>query len=313
MIDEGSLRGSVEGYIGRSEELFDADYLNYAEGELTRLQNDKGFSFPTNEGMRKVTKTPELNRLDEDPELSLLAGNIRTTIHGVDSKKEGGLYFGVNAFHHGHLAYLSESEAMVNVDMNKLVPYGFAFIVGMVGAIKTPEDFRNQVGAMAADPRKFQDFFRNTRLEETILVQSESDEAVRARRRLITGFMETMDEFDPAKHGSNKVPPVFCHNTAAYDYFRTLAVQDKIAGIKGKLEGKGFVNLLAKAMNGFPLKKPELNTVYASSVFDPRFAGPKERKSFIKQLRNKGHNNFQVIESFLNSGWVVYDIESHDE
>ena len=140
-IDPEALKGGVEGYLGRSSEIFDESFLDLVEDELEELQTQKGFSFPTNEGMRKITRSPEVEKIDQDPVLSELTSTIRTTIDGVDKSKEGGVYMGVNAFHHGHLAYLSKSEAVVSVDMNKLVPYGFGFIVGLLSVAKTPPKF----------------------------------------------------------------------------------------------------------------------------------------------------------------------------
>ena len=135
-IDKQAARGAVAGYIGRSKSIFDENLLDIAEQKIVDLRSDKGFSFPTNEGMRKITKRPEIEKLDKDPSLSKLREIIRTTIDGVESQKKGGLYVGVNAFHHGHLAYLSKSEAVLAVDMNELVPYGFAFIIGIVAGAK---------------------------------------------------------------------------------------------------------------------------------------------------------------------------------
>jgi hypothetical protein len=307
--DKAALKGSIEGYLGRSSEIFDQEFLDLAESELAGLRKDKGFSFPTNEGMRKITKEPETRKIDDDPVLSRLSGNIRKTIKGVGSNKEGGVYAGVNGFHHGHLAFLSKSEAIVAADMNKIVPYGFSFIVGTVGAIKTPEDFREQISLMAADPKKFKEFFSNTGLEGSILVSGGSPAAELARQRLLKGFIDTMNEFDPQIHGQDKIPPVFCWDKDAYDYFRMLVLQDKVAGAKAKLQGYGFMDLLSRSLDAFNLDRKELNTFYASSCFDPRFLGPKERSKFLKKLSDNGMTDYQVVESFLNSGWIVYDIK----
>jgi hypothetical protein len=307
--DKAALKGSIEGYLGRSSEIFDQPFLDLAEKELEGLRKDKGFSFPTNEGMRKITKNPEMKKINDDPVLLRLASNIRKTIHGVGSNKEGGIYAGVNGFHHGHLAYLSKSEGIIAADMNKIVPYGFSFIVGTVGAIKSPDDFRNQISLMAADPRKFKEFFYNTGLEESILVSSDSPDADFTRNRLLKGFIDTMNEFDPFIHGQDKIPPVFCWDENAYDYFRTLILQDKVAGAKTKLQGNGFMELLSKSLSSFSLDREELNTLYVSSCFDPRFLGPKDRGKFLKKLSDAGMADCQMVESFLNSGWIVYDIK----
>jgi hypothetical protein len=310
-IDRGSLKGSVEGYIKQSKEIFDEDFLNSSEEKLIKAFEMKGFSFPTNEGMRKVTKEPETHKIEDDPTLGRLINNLRTTINGVRSNKKGGIYAGVNAFHHGHLAYLSKSEAVVAVDMNELVPHGFAFVVGMVGAIKTPEDFRQQVSLMAANPELFKDFFEGTEMEKSVLVNSEDKEMVAGRKRLLDGLVSTMKEFDPSLHGSTTVPPVFCYDKDAYNYFRTLILQDKVAGAKAKLDGAGMINILAKATNSLDVKLHELNSLYVSSCFDPRFAGPKERLKFFNKLQGEGYKDMQIIESFLNSGWIVYDIKDN--
>ena len=81
-LDFGAIRGGVEGYIGRSKEIFDADFLDYAEGEIESLQtkHGSGFSFPTNEGLRKITKQPEIDKTENDPVLQKVEGIIRTTI-----------------------------------------------------------------------------------------------------------------------------------------------------------------------------------------------------------------------------------------
>jgi hypothetical protein len=309
-FDRGSLKGSVEGYIKQSKEIFDEDFLNSSEEKIIKALNMKGFSFPTNEGMRKITKKPETHKIENDPTLDRLVKNLRTTTNGVRSNKTGGVYAGVNAFHHGHLAYLSKSEAVVAVDMNELVPHGFAFVVGMVGAIKTPEDFRHQVGLMAANPERFKDFFAGTDLEKSVLVNSEEEKMINARRRLLDGLVSTMSEFNPALHGSTVTPPVFCYDKDAYNYFRTLILQDKVAGVKVKLDGAGMINILAKALDSFNVDTRELNTLYVSSCFDPRFAGPQERLKFFNKLSKEGYKDMQIIESFLNSGWIVYDIEN---
>lgn len=306
--DSEAVRGSIEGYLGKSKEIFDANFLDLAEEKIGEIQEMKGFSFPTNEGMRKVTKTPELKKLEQDPSLRKLRSIIQDTIHSVGSKKTGGIYAGVNAFHHGHLAYLTKSEAIVSVDMNQLIPHGFAFMVGMVAGARNPEEFKQQVGIMAANPETLRDFFQNTELGSSVLVQSDHPDAARARKRLLEGLLTTMNEFDPMIHGQTKVPPVFCEDKDAYDYFRTLVVQDKVAGGTTKLQGKGMMNVLSKALEVFDPTLPEINTLYVSSCYDPRFLGPKEREQFFKRLKDEGHTNFQMIESFLNSGWIVYDV-----
>ena len=309
-FDIEAMQGGVEGYLERSREIFNLDFLEYAEGELEKLQtkHGSGFSFPTNEGMRKITKHPEMNKLENDPVLSDLIEGIRTTIRGITVPKQGGIYAGMNAFHHGHVAYLSKSEAVVAVDYNKLVPYGFSFIVGLVGGAKTPEAFRKQVGAMAANPRIFEDVFVKTGLGRTALLNSEAPEVVKARERLLRGFVEVMDEFDPLVHGKDRIPPVFCTDPDSYNYFRTLVLQDKVAGAKSKLQGEGFMNILAKSIDAFKVSLPEVNTVYTSSCFDPRFLGAKERGVFLARLKKNGFSNVQLVESFLNSGWIVYDV-----
>jgi hypothetical protein len=308
--DMGAVKSSVEGYMTQSF-LLDERFLDLKEDELIAGLNKKGFSFPTNEGMRKVTKRPELEKIDDDPVLYRVASNIRDTIGSVRSNKKGGLYAGVNAFHHGHLAYCSRSEAIVAVDMNKLIPYGFAFIVGLVGGIEQPEDFRKQVSLMAAEPERLRDFFQGTDLEQTALVTSESEEADSARRRLLTGLLSTMNEFNP--NISSDVPPVFCNDRDTYNYFRELILKDKVSGITSALEGKGFVKTLTNAIEGMDLDRQELNTMYVSSCFDPRFIGPEGRKAFVRKLQNAGFSDFQMIESFLNSGWVIYDVEDRKQ
>ncbi len=308
-FDKNALKSSVEGYTGRSRMIFDESFLELSEKELDEYQRMKGFSFPTNEGMRKITKDPELEKIENDPVLSRLTSTIRTTINGVRSSKEGGLYVGVNAFHHGHLAFLSKSEAIVSVDMNKFVPYGFAFIVGLVGGAKTVDDFGRQVTTLAASPEKLRDFFENTELGKTALVQGDSPQARRARQALLQGILSTMNEFNPMVHGQNIVPPVFCTNQDSYDYFRTLVMQDKVAGASAKLQGKKMIGILSRSLESFSMTLPELNTMYVSSCFDPRFLGPKERNKFLDPLKEKGQTNVQMIESFLNSGWIVYDVD----
>ncbi|MBI3633593.1 MAG: hypothetical protein HY226_04860 [Candidatus Vogelbacteria bacterium] len=308
-IDKQAAKGAVEGYLGRSKSIFNESLLDIAEQKIVDLRSDKGFSFPTNEGMRKITKRPEIEKLDKDPSLSKLREIIRTTIDGVQNLKKGGLYVGVNAFHHGHLAYLSKSEAILAVDMNELVPYGFAFIVGLTAGAKDPESFKKQVSLLTTSPEKLRDFFEDTELGRTALVQSDADEAQFARKRLLTGLLSTLEEFNPKIHGQRKIPPVFCNDTDAYNYFRTLIVQDKVAGGIAKLQGKKLLGAIASAMDSFELALPQLNTLYVSSCFDPRFAGPKSRLKFLDDLRMKGFDNIQIVESFLNSGWIIYDVE----
>lgn len=306
-FDQNALRGSVEGYLGRSKQLFDQNLLDISEAEfLAGLQkHGSGFSFPTNEGMRKITKTPDLDKIESDEVLSGFIDSLRTTIRGVKSPKSGGVYAGVNAFHHGHLAYLSKSEAVVGVDYNKLIPYGFGFIVGLVGGAETKEDFKNQVASLAADPKMLDDFFGKTGLSV------ENDAQKRAAvSRLLSGLLSVMKEFDPRIHGQNKIPPVFCEDGGAYNYFRTLIMQDKVAGVHANLKAESFIGVLAKALEGFKLDLPEINSLYVSSCYDPRFLKPAERNKMIKQLRQAGHSNVQMIESFLNSGWIVYDIDA---
>ena len=127
---------------------------------------------------------------------------------------------------------------------------------------------------------------------------------------MLRGFVSVMDEFDPLLHGQDKVPPVFCTDQAAYDYFRTLAIQDRIAGAQTKLQSKKTFGALAKALDVFNLDVPEINTLYVSSCFDPRFAGPKQRKKFLQKVGGGQSGQMQVVESFLNSGWIVYEVEA---
>lgn len=311
-LDKEGMRGSVEGYLGRSREMFDLSFLEYAEGEIGRLQQSKGFAFPTGEGMRKVTKQPEMRKLAQDPLLKEWQDSIRTTIRGIRPVKEGGLYAGVNAFHHGHIAYLSRSEAAIAVDMNKLVPYGFAFVVGLAGGARTPAEFKEQAATMHTNPQTFRDIFANTALGGSPLVEKDTDEVRQARDRLLRGVVSVMNEFDPLAHGQDKIPPVFCADADAYNYFRTLAVQDRIAGAKTMLQGEQMIGIIAKAISVWPLAVRELNTIYVSSCFDPRFSRPKERRRFIDNLARSGHRGIQIVESFLNSGWIAYEVNCEE-
>jgi hypothetical protein len=304
-LDTGALGGAVEGYFEQSKSLFNQELLDLSEEEFKKNQekHGSGFSFPTNEGLRKITKMPEVERAEADPEIQKYLDSLRLTIRGVKPNKDGGLYAGVNAFHHGHLAYLSKSEAIVNIDYNKIVPYGFGFIVGLVGAAKTPEDFKNQVGAMVANPGMLEDVFGKTKFSQTV---SEKNTAVHTR--LLKGLLSVMDEFNPAIHGQEKIPPVFCCDQDAYNYFRTLVLKDKVTGVNANLQAESFIGTLAAALENMQLETEEINSLYVSSCYDPRFLKPSGRQELLKKLRKKGYKNIQMIESFLNSGWIVYDI-----
>lgn len=306
-FDKNALQGAVEGYLGRSEQLFNNNLLDISEQEFLDgfKKHGSGFSFPTNEGMRKITKNPELAEIESDKVLKKFIDSLRVTIRGVSSPKVGGVYAGVNAFHHGHLAYLSKSEVIISVDYNKLVPYGFGFIVGLIGGAKTPDDFKKQVALLVANPRMIDDFFGKTKLS----VESDSNKQAIVKR-LLTGILSVMKEFNPRIHGQNKIPPVFCEDSDSYNYFRTLIMQDKVAGIKTNLEAESFIGVLSKALDGFRLEVPEINSLYVSSCYDPRFLKPIERGNLLKKLQDKGHSNIQIIESFLNSGWIVYNINN---
>jgi len=307
-IDPIALHGAVDGYLGRSKELFDQNLLDISEEEFVEntKKHGSGFSFPTNEGLRKITKNPETNSIKSDKTLADFSDYLRTTIRGVKPIKEGGLYAGVNAFHHGHLAHLSKSEALISVDYNKLVPYGFGFIVGMVGGLKTPEDFKNQAALLAANPKMIDDVFGKTGLGV-----GDSENKLAVVSRLLKSLVTVMDEFDPRLHGQNKIPPVFCEDKDAYNYFRTLILQNKVAGLKANLKAESFIGVLATALDGFKMELPEINSLYVSSCYDPRFLKPIEREKIFKALKKQGHKNIQMIESFLNSGWIVYDVENN--
>lgn len=308
--DTQAIRGVLEGYRDKSGEILPGNILDIAEAKLIESVDQKGFSFPTNEGMRKVTKVPELNKLAKDPVIEEIARNIRITIAGVMAKN-GGLYAGTNAFHHGHLAYLTKSEGILSYDMNAIVPYGFAFIVGLVGGINDPHEFRRQVTEFAINPMSIGDFFKDTSLENAGLLSSEIKPGVfkKISRRLFEGVVSTMNGFNPALHGKNcLVPPVFCWDETSYNYFRQLVLQDKVVGMTQRVENRGFIGSLAKAVDIFGLE--DINSIYFSSIFDPRFAGPKARKDFIKYLKSSGMSRgTQIIESFLNGGWIVYDLK----
>lgn len=304
-FDKSASQGAIEGYLGRSKEIFNQDLLDISEAEFINgiKKHGSGFSFPTNEGMRKITKNPETGKIESDEILEKFIGSLRTTIRGVSSPKMGGMYAGVNAFHHGHLAYLSKSEAVISVDYNKLVPYGFGFIVGLVGGAKTPEDFKKQVALLATNPKMADDFFGKTGLGV-----EDNENKLAAFNRMLSGLLSVMNEFDPRIHGQNKIPPVFCEDKDAYNYFRTLILQDKVAGIKANLKTESFIGLLSLALDNMKLEVPEINSLYVSSCYDPRFLKPAERGKMLKALQTQGHSNIQMIESFLNSGWIVYDL-----
>ena len=71
-----------------------------------------------------------------------------------------------------------------------------------------------------------------------------------------------------------------------------------------------MMEALARSLSAFNPNVSELNTLYVSSCFDPRFAGPKERTKFVGAMGREGHQNVQMVESFLNSGWIVYDVNN---
>lgn len=152
-IDTGAFQGAIAGYVERSLQISPTSILDTQEEQLAEGFGLKGFSFPTNEGHQKITKPPELRRLGEDRTIGTIADNIRTTIHSIQ-ERPGGLYTGVNAFHHGHIAYLSKSEAIVSADMNEIVPWGYAFMFGLTAGSSNPEKFREQVNLVAAEPKK---------------------------------------------------------------------------------------------------------------------------------------------------------------
>jgi hypothetical protein len=311
IFDRHMVKDAVNAYGGRSLEISGASVLDAAEAQLVSAFHTKGFSFPTNEGMRKITKPPEMHKLESDPNISTIARNIRTTMSGLRDTKPGGLYAGTNAFHHGHLAYLSRSEGVLAYDMNPLIPYGFAFIVGLVGGSERSSDFRNQVCEIALNPDKIGDYFKDTPMENSGLLSSNLSDQQRADyiRPLFQGIMTTMDEFNPAIHGPSRfVPPVFCWDEQSYNYFRQLILQEKVAGMVKNVVSQGFIGNLANAVSGFGVG--HVNTLYFSSIFDPRFAGPSARKKYVSDLRKKDMaDGVQVVESFLNSGWIVYDIK----
>jgi hypothetical protein len=288
--------------------------LDVAEQELIKSLSKKGFSFSTNEGMRRVTKEPEIDKLENDKTILQIARNIRKTIGGI-RENGGGLYAGTNAFHHGHLAFISKSESILAYDINPIVPYGFAFIVGLVGGTATPDDFRQQVCEIALNPKKIGDYFKGTPMENSGLLSSSLNDSERERliKPLFQGIMTTMNEFNPAIHGKETpTPPVFCWNEQSYNYFRRLILRDKVAGLVQNVVSKGFIGSLANAVSGFGVDR--LNTLYFSSIFDPRFAGSSSRKKFVDELnKRKMGEGVQVVESFLNGGWVIYDIADSKE
>lgn len=156
---------------------------------------------------------------------------------------------------------------------------------------------------MQQNQKKLQDWLGGTEYEGLL----NSDKKLVIAQKLIQGILSTVNEFQPFT--GKKIPPVFCCDSDAYDYFRTLVLKDRVAGVTAPIQSKNFVETLAKATTNFQLDNKDLNTFYASSCFDPRFLGSNGRKNVFESLSKKGFKDFQVVESFLNSGWIVYDVQ----